>query len=594
MMPRAKTIAAVVAALSMGTAIVVALWDGAHPVEMHLHGQSHVDGKSRVARCATYAFSSHATLTGAASVSVSIEATVTWAALAQANGTRLHLFMAPTGGNLVGLPPVDAYVDLGKDNVVRQIASREDADSRALLALEAIVQAAEFVVPVHGQLAEWQSEQRDEYGKHVAAYRRDGSRILRTKLRYIDGRTGQPVPEVVESHADATFGNDHSLFEEAHGTEILHLSTFRATALADTTLRTTWTLTLLQGQACEAVVSGLLPAGYEWDRAPRVQVARSTRAETVTPATWEDHVREVRKQAQAGASHAKLLDLWKAWFKADPGGPARFLAGVRAGELADLEVAAGMYALSLAGTAASVACLREASLDPRLPPSHRERALWALSDAPVSAESGKTLLGLAGAADDDESVRQAALRAVGHLDSRLTTGDVSMSSEIHAEIQNALGHPSDTNDKLAALDAVFNSKSTSFGEQLSNFASDDDAMVRAHALSAMVAIGAPDAERLASAAVAWDDTPLVRSAAADALSEIAVKLGLTADTIATLGASLAKEQDQAARVALVTCLGEAGKKDNAAHDLLVQHFAHEVDPKILVHIGRFCAASELP
>lgn len=300
-----------------------------------------------------------------------------------------------------------------------------------------------------------------------------------------------------------------------------------------------------------------------------------------------------REQLSANGVEAKaqLIEFLKAHPEAIKG----LQAMIEQNLFSDQELINVLFVLAKVGSEEAQEAMANLISNEGLDKGTRIRTIFAvgeirLPNAEVIAAIRKEYQGLmsAGAAMDELS--STALLNGGLLAHNLRDVMPGEEDRILSDIEEVYKNAKTPEIKANAIDAMGNSSSTEFWDEISDSAKSNSDLERRAAYEAMARVPSEAREQLLVDAMGTDLIAPARLAAIQTLKSVGVK---NAESLEKLKTALAREPDSINRVAAVQVVGQAIPFQPKAKEVLIEQIAKESDPGVLQAAGRFVSAYDI-
>lgn len=484
--------------------------------------------------------------------------------------------------------------------------------AKAAAQLRRTVQLYEFALSLDPRAREWVASQYDDTGEYLAAYERAGDSVTRRRTRYTSlwdrGDKQQKDPKsdarIEQTSLAATLEPSRPWVRSLSGIEQTAMTTdgkvyFRS--------RMTLKLDAVDGRT--SVLAGFAydPNAWVWSlaSAPPPEIPEDTSGDPslagVPPDVLLEKYLELIRAGDARSAR-EAVELLTAYLRVHPEFAFELLARLERGEIDGKAAAPIFFALEKAGTAEAQKALQQALVSDKLSLENRSRAASALSDVPKpTRETVQALIEMSttkvGEGNDAGIVANGATLALGHLDKRLRdANDFGLATQIRDELARRLGEESPGLGLGDVLSAVGNSGDTDLLEAVKPYLTANETATRWKAAEAMRLMDPTKTASMFKSLLDGEEDWMARTALVTSYTEQAKTSGkpVLAEVVAVAAARLPLESSSRVRGQLIELLGLASTTDLVARKALIAHFANEKDPSLLLAIGRFIQAHELP
>jgi hypothetical protein len=489
---------------------------------------------------------------------------------------------------------------------------KPETAARVRQQLVSLLKSAEFIL-VEPASMNWNAIHEDGTGSYRAEYRREATDVREIHKRRVEYTAVRPpAPGVVvkakvfSSKVDLRLESRGRWLENLDADEHIELTVDLA-RLADVQSK----LHIRSINVLEKLRSGMLqPTELIWSSAsPENRPSQGLPIPEPTPEiaglTFSQAVSEFRALLNGGKAESlsSAVTFLAQYLRAHPDNSNDLLRLARGNTLSDKEQSVLFHALELTGTKESESALRDGLGDHRLSPQNRMRAAVALSGAPTAGkEAAESLLSTAAeshdsSAPDRRDVSATALLALGALGKRAGELDMELAAQVRSELTRQLESGERPEWRAVVVDAIGNLSDPSTLDLLANTSRDPDPFLRVHVASTLQRFPGSGADEVATEWLGREKEERVRAG----IYQASARWQETAHYIPSPGlqqaiaSRLSLETNPAVRASAIGGLGPAARLGpGLARDTLVKHFREETTPELLVLIGRYLKADQLP
>lgn len=484
-------------------------------------------------------------------------------------------------------------VRMARDCTLAGVGFTASADLAGAQTVRGLLQPFEVSMPTGEAPPRWITQQRDGASDVSVRYTRVEGGYERQRLRYLATGARSMSPEIVSSTARFAMADDGRWLARLDGVEEtrLRVGEGRPAALLRVSIELRAVSAEWPGDApLAASLDAMDFTAHPPPEEPSVDATDPALTLALEPAVA--HLGELFDRRRNGAAE-EAVNYLVAYLRAHPERASELLQWIRRRTYPERLGALTFFAMSRVNDPRVVEALTRAAEDDGFAEGERVRAAVALADnAGATVDSVDRLSRVAQRSRtnaDDELVSDGALNAIGAIRSH---SEGAVAEAATRELRGALDHARTPDAQSDALDAIGNSRDTSFLPAARDALGSESPRVRESAAGALAGMNDASSEEALRERLRVETDPAVSVAIIRAiLTRTERRPG--AATVTVAAARLPRETSVDVRLALIELLGVASVWSGDARVALVQWFPHETDARVQVAIGRYLPAESL-